>query len=165
MRNRTNTDPAAAPAKTSVKKKKAKGKRGRKKEKTQISVRIDKAVMDLAYAHIGTSKQRITDYLERGIILAMQQDLKMPPIASQVRFMVSHAKRDRLQGVDAYMIAAAISEIRQLDPVLALDRQHVLDWLETFRATLTEEERQEARDLYGYPEDEDENGEVQAKLA
>jgi hypothetical protein len=46
---------------------------GRKKERTQISVRIDRAVMDIAHRQIEPIGMRITDLIERGIILAIRE--------------------------------------------------------------------------------------------
>ena len=53
--------------------KKTTRRRGRKKERTQISVRIDKTVMDIAYQKLEGTSMRITDLLERGLLLAVRE--------------------------------------------------------------------------------------------
>jgi hypothetical protein len=72
---------------------------GFKKEKTQISVRIDQAVMDLAYELIEEEKGliRITELIERGIVLAMRERKKLIPLDRQTRFLVSEASTPQLK--------------------------------------------------------------------
>jgi hypothetical protein len=125
-------------------------RRGRKKEKTQISVRIDKAVMDLAYRHIGNNKLRITDFMERGLILAMQEALKLTQIASQVRFMVLHATRDSLEMVEALLALIAIPQVAELDPAWTLEREFILNWLKRFKQLIPAKQYEQARAAYGY---------------
>lgn len=163
MKNKT-TAPSVAPAAVSgtvpakplvtgvpSKKKRIKGRGrvGRRKEKTQISVRIDKAVMDLAYEHIGSSKDRITDFIERGLILAMQEKFRLPPICSQVRFLATHAPREINEGAEAYF---AMTAWKDKDPLIFELIQNTIDALRVFRETRHEDPRwQEALAAYGYP--------------
>lgn len=76
---------------------KKKSRAGRKKERMQISVRIDQAVMDLAYQTIERRKDdklRITDLLERGLVLALREIETMQPVASQARLLLNDAGVD-----------------------------------------------------------------------
>jgi hypothetical protein len=68
--------------------KKVKSRRGRKKERTQISVRIDKALMDLAYRNIETTGMRITDLVERGLLLAIRELGCIEPLAHHARLIL-----------------------------------------------------------------------------
>jgi len=74
---------SAGPAKK-VKRRRA----GRKKERTQISVRIDKALMDLAYRNIETTGMRITDLVERGLLLAIRELGCLEPLAHHARLIL-----------------------------------------------------------------------------
>ena len=73
-----------------VAKPKKKSRRGRKKEKVQISVRIDKAVMDVAYEYMKRTGRRITDILERGVLLVMQEEGQASAVPIKLRFVVEH---------------------------------------------------------------------------
>lgn len=48
------------------------------RRKIQIAVRLDKKVMDLAYDHVRQRNERISDFIERGIRLAIREDTKQP---------------------------------------------------------------------------------------
>lgn len=76
---------------------KKKSRAGRKKERMQISVRIDQALMDLAYREIerrAKDKIRITDLLERGLLLALREIGATEPITAQARLLLNDAGVD-----------------------------------------------------------------------
>ena len=60
-------------------------KRGRKKERTQISARIDYAVMDIAQDAIRGTETRITDMMERGLVLALRELGCTVPVSHHAR--------------------------------------------------------------------------------
>jgi len=63
-------------------------KRGRKKERTQISVRIDKMVMDIAHKQIEHTGMRITDLIERGLLLAVREMGSDDPVYHHARLIL-----------------------------------------------------------------------------
>src|SRR5215471_4637795 len=71
---------------------KKKSRRGRPQEKVQISVRIDKAIMDVAYEHIKTTGRRITDMLERGLLLVMREEAtgQTRAVPQKMRYLFEH---------------------------------------------------------------------------
>lgn len=70
--------------------------RGPQKEKTQITIRVDKELMDEAYAQMKEDNTRITDIVERGIYLALKErDHDMPLFTRQVRFVLANATREQ----------------------------------------------------------------------
>lgn len=103
MKKRTTASPPPAPPAEPLKPAlvagpggpvKKKGRAGRKKERMQISVRIDQALMDLAYREIERrvkDKIRITDLLERGLLLALREIGATDPVASQARLLLNDA--------------------------------------------------------------------------
>lgn len=98
--------------------------RGPKKEKVQISVRISKAYMDLAYAHIERTNTRITDLLERGLALAMAEEVNMPKLTQNVRFLVANTTTEQQRVIRNALVWLAIPELPdcQLTPFEELTR-------------------------------------------
>lgn len=84
---------------------------GPRKEKVQISVRLSKAYMDLAYAHIERTNTRITDLLERGLALAMAEEVKMPEITQHVRFLVANTTTEQQGVIRDVLVWLAIPEV------------------------------------------------------
>jgi hypothetical protein len=102
-------------------------RRGPRKEKVQISVRISKAYMDLAYAHIKRTNTRITDILERGLVLAMSEENRLAPIASEVRFLVANTTREQQRVLRNALAWLAIPEVQELSPSEAFTRRLFLE--------------------------------------
>ena len=89
---KTKPQPDSEPA---VKKSRYKPLGGRKKkERQQISVRIDKQVMELLYTLAEKKGQRITDVLEYGGMLAVKEGLAESMVTEQARFLVAMASPD-----------------------------------------------------------------------
>jgi hypothetical protein len=65
-----------------------------KTEKKQISVRIRKEIMDSYYALAESDEMKITDMIEEGFYLAVQQRLKLPIVTKQARYLVTKASLD-----------------------------------------------------------------------
>jgi hypothetical protein len=101
-----------------------KSPRGRKKEKVQISVRIDKTILDLTYDHIKASGRRITDMLERGLLLAMREEGMEPMAAPKLRFVVEHMGADLQRHVLRAAALERLVESRELTPL----ERFVADW-------------------------------------
>jgi uncharacterized protein (DUF4415 family) len=115
-------------AKVGVKKgvKKTK-RRGRKKERTQISVRIDKTVMEIAHRQMEGTGMRITDLIERGLLLAIREMGDLDPVVHHLRLILHD------EGVEfsRFMLNARawrrLPEIhRSLSPLEKLAREHYL---------------------------------------
>ena len=106
--------------------KKPKSKRGRKKERTQISVRLDTTVMALAHKHL-TAGMRITELLERGLLLALRELGDVDPIHHHLRLVLHD------QGVKSsrFMMDANVllnfPEVRVLSLAENSLREHMLD--------------------------------------
>src|SRR6516165_2884459 len=104
----------------------AKNRRGRKQEKKQISVRIDKAVMDLAYVSMKQDGERITDLLERGLVLALAEKTRIPVLTSQLRFIVQKLSIERQRRVKRMLALDVMAEVRELEPLERLFREFQL---------------------------------------
>jgi hypothetical protein len=63
----------------------------KKVERTQISVRIETKVLNMAYRLVAQKKQKITDVIEDGIFLAVQAAAKEGPVTERTRYLVSRA--------------------------------------------------------------------------
>lgn len=95
-------------------KEKGKGPRGRKPEKVQISVRIDKAFMDLAYGYARERELHITDIIERGIVYVLQGAKVEMPQTQHLRFLVgelSPAQERLLINCICYFACTELSEL------------------------------------------------------
>ena len=68
--------------------KRKKRKAGRKKERMQISVRIDRTVMDLAYQEIKRTGVHISDLLERGLLLSLRENQVAPAPFATARILL-----------------------------------------------------------------------------
>jgi hypothetical protein len=81
---------------------------GPQKEKTQITIRVDKELINEAYAQMKEDNTRITDIIERGIYLALKErDHDMPPFTKQIRFVLANATREQqvlLRGLAIAMV-------------------------------------------------------------
>lgn len=90
--------------------------RGPQKEKTQITIRVDQELMNEVYAQMKSDNTRITDIVERGIQLALEEARhEMPTWKRQVRFMVANATRrqqDLLRGLLIAMVESEVLEAR-----------------------------------------------------
>jgi len=101
-----------------------KSPRGRKKEKVQISVRIDETILGLAYDHIKASGRRITDMLERGLLLVMREEGMKPMAVTKLRFVVEHMGADLQRHVLRAAALERLVESRELTPL----ERFVADW-------------------------------------
>lgn len=81
---------------------------GPQKEKVQITIRLDKELMNEAYAQMKEDNTRITDIIERGIYLALREARhEMPSWTKQVRFVLANATREQeklLRGLAIAMV-------------------------------------------------------------
>jgi len=132
-RKKQQVDAAVSAEAKSKKQKKVKSPRGPKKEKTQISVRIDKIVMDLAYELIEEKKGRIriTDLLERGLMLAMHEERKSTTLARQARFVVAEANAKQQHRMMKIVGLDLLPRQRPLTPLETVLREFFLTGLDT----------------------------------
>jgi hypothetical protein len=63
----------------------------KKVERTQISVRIETKVLNMAYKLVNQKKQKITDVIEDGIFAVTQAASKEGPVTERSRYLVSRA--------------------------------------------------------------------------
>jgi hypothetical protein len=91
-----------------------KPRRGRPKHKTQISVRIDQNVLAQTYEFIGRTGYRITDMLERGLVMVMKAEGETPAISSDVRFLIGRATAERQHLMQHLLALLALPECRGL---------------------------------------------------
>jgi hypothetical protein len=90
---------------------------GPQKEKTQITIRVDTDLMNRAYEQMKEDNTRITDIVERGLILALtERNHQLPVWNKQVRFMVANATKEQ-QGLIRGLLIAMV------EPLLDLDRK------------------------------------------
>jgi len=116
--------------------------RGPKKEKCQISVRVAMEVMDAAYEHMRRTGCRITDLIERGMILAIEQDLQLPHAAQQVRFLLPNATIDGQRRVTALLATLAAADIHGLSPAAREWRNTTVHNLDVAKEVLDGEKEQ-----------------------
>lgn len=79
---------------------------GPPKEKTQITIRVDQQLINEAYAQMQEDNTRITDIIERGLMLALiERNHQLPVWNKQVRFMVANATREQQALIRGLLIA------------------------------------------------------------
>lgn len=94
---------------------------GPQKEKTQITIRVDTNLMTAAYRQMQHDNTRITDIVERGLILALTESKQQLPVwSTQVRFMVANATKDQ-QVLIRGLLIAMVEPL--LDPKERLERR------------------------------------------
>ena len=90
---------------------------GPQKEKTQITIRVDSNLINEAYAQMKEDNTRITDILERGLVLALyERNRQMPIWDKQVRFMVANATKEQQGRIRGLLFAMA-------EPLVRKDKQ------------------------------------------
>lgn len=83
-----------------------KPQRGPTQVKTQVTIRVDRELLNEAYAQMKADNSRLTDIVERGIYLALRErDHDLPRIAAQVRFAVNNATREQQRLLKGLLIA------------------------------------------------------------
>lgn len=82
---------------------------GRKREKTQISVRVDTDTLNMAYAVARKREENITDVLERGVRLVVEEYFRDPRETVHARWLILHALPDeaRITGKFLALLRAA----------------------------------------------------------
>ncbi|HXA25623.1 MAG TPA: hypothetical protein VNW90_25370 [Acetobacteraceae bacterium] len=79
---------------------------GPQKEKTQITIRVDTNLMNEAYAQMKEDNTRITDIVERGLVLALtERNHQLPKWNKEVRFMVANATKQQQALIRGLLIA------------------------------------------------------------
>lgn len=106
--------------------KKVQKRRGRKQERKQISVRIDKVVMDLAHKQIERAGMRITDLIERGLMLALRELGDTTPIHHHARLILHDEGVEFSRFVMDANILLRFPEVRKLSALEKVTREHIL---------------------------------------
>jgi hypothetical protein len=79
---------------------------GPQKEKTQITIRVDTNLINEAYAQMKEDNTRITDIVERGLVLALtERNHQLPQWNKEVRFMVANATKEQQALIRGLLIA------------------------------------------------------------
>jgi hypothetical protein len=90
---------------------------GPQKEKTQITIRVDTDLMNRAYEQMKEDNTRITDIVERGLVLALtERNHQLPVWNKQVRFMVANATKEQ-QGLIRGLLIAMV------EPLVAVENR------------------------------------------
>lgn len=118
-------------------------KSGPEKEKVQITVRADKVIMDEVYALMNDANTRITDLVERGLVLVLAEEDRLPRLTSQVRFLVANATKDEQEQLRDYLTFLRADEVRKPSEVDKVNRQFIRAYLKTFVSL-----RKQVHDLY-----------------
>lgn len=85
---------------------------GPAKEKTQISTRIRTKLKDAIDAQMEDDGTRITDIIERGLVLALaERNRKLPVWNTEVRFMVANASKTQTGLIRGLLIAMALEDL------------------------------------------------------
>jgi hypothetical protein len=119
--------PEVKPAALAAIAKKIKSRRGRKKERTQISVRLDKTLMDIAHIQVENTGMRITDLIERGVLLALREMGVTDPLAHHARLILHD------EGVEFSRLVLNVNTLRRFPEIRKLSltenawRECVLD--------------------------------------
>lgn len=72
--------------------------RGPQKEKTQVTLRLDKQLMDEVYVQMKEDNSRITDMIERGLVLALAETRhQLPAWTKQIRFVLANATQEQVR--------------------------------------------------------------------
>lgn len=119
--------PEVKPVAASAIAKKVKSRRGRKKERTQISVRIDKTLMDIAHTQIESTGMRITDLIERGVLLALREIGVTHPMTHNARLILHDEGVDLSRQIMNFNMLRRFPEVRSLSITEHVLRQCVLD--------------------------------------
>lgn len=137
-----NQPPDSGPA--DEKKSRYKPVGGRKKvERQQLSVRLDKRVLNLLYALAERRGERLTDVLEYGGMLAIEEGLKESPMTEQARYLVAQASPDERWLVTLFLVylrvpSQALSVFNSMDRELFKKKMYMLGTQPEFRAVLKE---------------------------
>jgi hypothetical protein len=88
---------------------------GPHKEKTQITVRVDQDLMNEVYVQMKEDNTRITDMVERGLILALAEaQHELPAWTKQTRFVLANATQEQvrlIRGLAIRMVEPHLADI------------------------------------------------------
>lgn len=85
---------------------------GPPKEKVQITIRIDKELLDEAYSQMKADNTRLTDMIERGLVLAMGEARHaLPQWTKQIRFVLANATKEQVALIRGLAIAMVEHEV------------------------------------------------------
>lgn len=103
---------------------------GPPKEKEQVTIRLDKVVMNRLYAQIEHTKLRITDAWERAAVLYLEEQGQELPLESmQVRFLFPNTTRAEQRMLLQFFVFMRMDQTGQLDPYHAAWRNSFLNYL------------------------------------
>lgn len=112
--------------------KRARGwKTGPEKEKAQITVRIDQKLMQVVDRMMTQSNMRITDMVERGLLLAMEEEYRVPLLASQVRFLFMNTTRAQQEILRRCLTFLRVDEVRPPTPIDNSIRRFIGEYFES----------------------------------
>jgi len=89
---------------------------GPPKEKTQVTVRLDKQLMNAVNLMAKDTNQRLTDMIERGLVLALSETEYLPKLTGRVRFVLANATREQERLIRGLAVAMTEHEVREEPP-------------------------------------------------
>jgi hypothetical protein len=125
-----------------VKKSRYKPLGGRKKiDRQQLSVRIDKRILKMLYALAERKGERLTEVLEHGGILAVEEGLKESPVTEHARYLVAKATPDEQWLVTLFLVylrlpSEAISVFNSMDRETFKKKMYMVPMHANFREIL-----------------------------
>jgi hypothetical protein len=106
MKNKTKLQTAPGEARA--------GRTGPVKGKTQITVRVDDQLMRSVYAQIKQDNFRITDAIERGLILWLGEARHaLPSWNKQIRFILANITAEQAEAFRGFAIALMENEVKE----------------------------------------------------
>lgn len=121
MKKKTNLQSVAGEAR--------KHRTGPVKSRAQITVRIDSELMRSVYAQLKEDNSRITDAVERGLVLWLTEARhQLPSWSKQVRFVLANCTTEQAEAIRGLAIALVENEIEERAP----DAQAIFDLCDWF---------------------------------
>lgn len=112
MKNKTKLQPVSGEARA----KRAK-RTGPMKGKTQITIRVDDQLMRSVYAQIKDDNARITDAVERGLILWLKETRHaLAPWTKQIRFVLANVTAQQSEVFRGLGVALVENEVETRTP-------------------------------------------------
>ena len=115
-------------------------------------MRLDKELMDQAYQMIQETNQRITDVLERGLVLVFKEEEQLPRMLSRVRFLVANATREQQEQIMLFLTFLVLEELTTLTPPERLIHTQTCEYLKLLKKWRNETMHRYSR--YGKTPDE-----------
>lgn len=118
-------------------------KHGPDRDKVQLTVRLQKDLMEEAYALTKQTDRRITDMLEQGLIREIKETYNRALMPSAVRFLVENATRAQQEEIWNFLTYLVADELREPSAADRALRRCVGEYFKSFAPL-----RKEAEEIY-----------------